>query len=116
MAGSSHTTWEHDPPGMVEELTPADLSARMGDDGDDPFVLDVQPEADYEAWHVPGSENIDIFDELRTDPDAARDVLSTIPEDAEVIVTRTAGPPSERAAQHLHEMGYDVKTLACTPL
>lgn len=114
MTGGSHTTWEHDPPAMVEEIVPADLSARIANADDDTFVLDVQQERDYEEWHVPGSENVDIYDELQNDPEAAKDALSTLPEDEEVVVACTAGPVSERAAQHLHEMGYDVKTLACT--
>jgi len=71
---------------MVEEVAPVDLSARIADNDDDTFVLDVQRQDDYEEWHVPGSEN----------------------------VACTAGPVSQRAAQHLHGMGYDVKTLGCT--
>jgi len=98
---------------MVEEITPAELSARIGTDDGDTFVLDVQREDDYEEWHVPGSENLDIYDELQNDPEAARDALSTLPDNEEVVIPCTAGPVAELAAQHLHEMGYDVKTLAC---
>lgn len=93
-------------------ITPADLSARLNVENDDSFILDVRPEAEFDDWHVPGSENIDISEELRSDPNAARRVLSTIPE-KEVILANMAGAASEKAAEHLHELGYEVKTLGC---
>lgn len=95
----------------MAEITPSELSARLTAD-DDTFVLDVQRVADFEDWHVPGSVNIDVYDELHTDLEAARDALLSIPEE-EVILTCTAGPASEKAAELLRGAGYEVKTLAC---
>lgn len=96
----------------MASITPADLSRRLH--RDDVFVLDVRRAPDFDEWHVPGSENIDVLDELRTDPEAAKDALSAVPAGREVVVVRAAGPPAEMAAAVLREMGYDVHTLACT--
>lgn len=98
---------------MTEPITPADLSARLADASQGPFVLDVRPGAEYEAWHVPGSENIDLHQELHAVPAAAKAVLATIPDDREVVVACNAGIAAERAAEYLRELGYDVATLAC---
>lgn len=95
----------------MTSITPADLSAQLRSD-EDTFIVDVQPEAEFEDWHVPGSTNIDIYEELHNDPEAAKEVLSTIPTD-EVVLTCTAGAASETAADYLRDLGYDVKTLAC---
>jgi rhodanese-related sulfurtransferase len=84
----------------------------LGAEDGDPFVLDVQPAEDYEAWHVPGSTNIDIAEELRSDPEAAREALRSIPSD-EVVLTCAAGEASKQAADHLRELGYEVRLLSC---
>lgn len=96
----------------MSEIIPLKLSARFEAEDDDPFVLDVQPAADYEAWHVPGSTNLDISEALRTDPRAAREALLTIPAD-EVILTCAAGEASTAAAEQLPELGYEVRLLSC---
>lgn len=97
----------------MDAITPAELAARRAGDGEAPFVLDVQPAADFEDWHVPGSVNLDIVDELQAGGDAADAALSAVPRDREVVLVRTAGEAAGLAADHLREMGYDVKTLAC---
>lgn len=97
----------------MSAITPAALSARLATvDDDDPYVLDVQPESDYEDWHIPGSMHLDVYEELRNEPEAARAALRTIPGN-EVVIVRTAGAASEKAAELLRELGYDVKMLAC---
>lgn len=97
----------------MSEITPAELSARLSEDGEGPYVLDVQPAADFEDWHVPGSVNIDIAEVLSDDPDAAKAALSSVPENREVVLVCTAGEPAVLAADYLREMEYDVKTLTC---
>lgn len=99
-------------PTVMSQITPSRLSARLDAPDDDPFVLDVQPAEDYEDWHVPGSTNIDIAEELRSDPEAAREALRAIPSD-EVILTCAAGEASEQAADHLRDLGYEVRLLSC---
>lgn len=99
---------------MVTEIPPGEFSARLHGEGQKPFVLDVQRAEDYAEWRVPTSDNFDIFEELQTDPEAAKEVLSTIPDDREVVVVCTAGDPAIAAAETLEEMGYDVKRLGCS--
>lgn len=95
----------------MSEITPAELSARLSEDDEGLFLLDVQPATDFEDWHVPGSVNLDIAEELREDPDAAKAALSTVPDDRDVVLVCTAGEPAILAADYLQEMEYDVKTL-----
>lgn len=95
------------------EITPAELSARISEKNEETVVLDVQPQEDFDAWHVPGSVNLDITDDLNEDAAAAKEALATIPDDREVVVVCTAGEPAVIAADYLREMGYDVKTLTC---
>lgn len=97
----------------MRDITPAELSARLADEGEEPFVLDVRAEADFADWHVPGSVNLDIANELNRDGAAAKAALSSIPRDREVVLVCTAGELAVRAADHLREMGYDVGLLAC---
>lgn len=97
----------------MRSISPTELSARLSGSGEKPFVLDVQPAEDFADWHVPGSRNLAVHDELRADPGAAKAALAEIPRGREVIVVRTAGEEADLAADYLDGMGYDVKTLAC---
>ncbi len=102
----------------MTELTP-DRFARKSDD--DLLILDVRPEEAYEEWNVPGSVNVDIYDELQADSDAAKAVLADRVDGDEVLEERAdadeivtvcaAGIVAERATELLREMGYDAKTL-----
>ena len=95
----------------MTEITPDDLSARLEADDDEVFVLDIRHKDDYEDWHIPGSENIDVYNQLQDNPEAATDPLSEIPDNAEVITVCAAGVVSDTATDRLQQMGYDAKTL-----
>ena len=95
----------------MTEITPTDLGARLQDDDGDLFVLDIRPTDEFEDWHIPGSENIDVYDELKDDPEAATDALADLPEDEEIVTVCTAGVISQEATERLREMGHDAKTL-----
>jgi glyoxylase-like metal-dependent hydrolase (beta-lactamase superfamily II) len=96
----------------MSEMSPETLADRLQTDGDDPLVLDIRHEDEFEDWHVPGSVNVDVSDELTGDPSAARDALATLPEDEEVVTVCAAGVVSQTATEVLTEMGYDAVTLA----
>lgn len=96
----------------MTELSPDRFVAKWAQDDDDLLVLDIRHEAEYEEWHVPGSENVDMYDELQDDQAAAKDVLSGLPDDDEIVTVCTAGVVSGTATELLREMGYDAKTLA----
>lgn len=95
----------------MAEITPDDLSARLEADGDEVFVLDIRHESDYEDWHIPGSTNIDVYDQLKEEPETATDALSEIPDDTEVVTVCAAGVVSDTATDQLRTMGYEAKTL-----
>lgn len=60
---------------MVEEVTAADLKARL-ENGDDVRVVDIRPAAAYAAGHIPGAINVpmpelpDRMDDIATGDDA----------------------------------------------
>jgi glyoxylase-like metal-dependent hydrolase (beta-lactamase superfamily II) len=98
----------------MPEITPDELSERLqasDDDDDDILVLDVRHGDDFEDWHIPGSVNVDVYDELTHDPGAARDDLSALPEEPTVVTVCAAGVVSQTATDVLTDMGYDAATL-----
>ena len=95
----------------MAEITPDDLSARLEADDDEVSVLDIRHESDYEDWHIPGSTNVDVYDQLKDEPEATTDALSEIPDDTDVVTVCAAGVISGIATDQLRKMGYDAKTL-----
>ena len=95
----------------MSELPPADLGDRLFEGTNPPLVLDIRHRNEYEEWHIPGSENIDVYDELEANPEVAREPLSQLPSDREIITVCGAGVLSQEATQLLEEMGYEARTL-----
>lgn len=95
----------------MTEITPETLSNRLEEDSEDLIVLDIRHESAYEEWHIPGSQNIDVYDELDSDPHAAAAALSSLPTDREVVTVCAVGHRSQQATDLLRERGYDAKTL-----
>jgi glyoxylase-like metal-dependent hydrolase (beta-lactamase superfamily II) len=95
----------------MPEITPDELGERLRDGDDEPLVLDIRHESEFEDWHVPGSTNVDVYDELTDDPDQATDALSDLPRDETVVTVCTEGVVSQTATDVLQEMGYDAVTL-----
>ncbi|WP_336035357.1 MBL fold metallo-hydrolase [Halobacterium yunchengense] len=96
----------------MPEINPETLADRLQAPDDDPLVVDVRPEAEYEDWHVPDSVNVAVYDELTGDRDAAADALADLPEDREVVTVCGAGVAAATATELLRAMDYDAKTLA----
>jgi len=94
----------------MAEISPDELSEQLESD-DPPYVLDIRSTEEFEDWHVPGSENIDVYEQLKDDPEGADDALAAVPEDEEVVTVCAAGVRSATATERLTEMGYDAKTL-----
>lgn len=94
----------------MTELTPDELSDQLqGDDA--PLVVDIRNEKEYEEWHIPGSENVPVYDELTDSPQAAAEALSALPQEREIVTVCAAGVLSQTATDLLREMGHDAKTL-----
>jgi len=64
----------------MSEIAPDGLSRRLQTDGSDGLVLDIRHREDFEDWHIPGSGNVDVYDELVDDPETAKDSLADIPD------------------------------------
>ncbi|WP_123538419.1 MBL fold metallo-hydrolase [Halosimplex salinum] len=95
----------------MQEIPPDELSERLQDGDGEPLVLDIRHREDFEEWHVPGSRNVDVYDELTNDPERAKDALSELPRDEQVVTVCAAGVVSQTATDVLRELGYDAVTL-----
>lgn len=87
----------------MEALSPEELEARL--EQDDVVVLDVRPEEEYKAGHIPGARSIPI--------DQLEDHLDELP-DGKEIVAYCRGPYcvySDDAVQRLRENGRDAARL-----
>jgi glyoxylase-like metal-dependent hydrolase (beta-lactamase superfamily II) len=92
-------------------MDPNELADRHEDGG--LFVLDVRREEDYEEWHVEGSHNLPIYDQLlEEDFSGLEESLDELPEDEEIVVVCVAGVTSARTAGFLRERGYDATSVA----
>lgn len=95
----------------MSEITPETLSERLQAGEDDLLVLDIRHEAAYNDWHIPDSVNVDVYDELMDNTDAAKDTLADLPCEKNVVTVCTAGVVSQTATDILDELGYDAETL-----
>jgi len=95
----------------MTEIAPEDLAAQLRDEGDGPLVLDVRPPEDFEDWHVPSSENVDVYHDLDADPDAARESLASLPQDEQIVTVCAEGVVAGTATEVLEGLGYDAATL-----
>jgi glyoxylase-like metal-dependent hydrolase (beta-lactamase superfamily II) len=87
----------------------ADELRQALDRGDELTVLDVRPREDFEGWHVPGSRNLPVYEDLKAGDTRA---LAEIDPDAEPVVTVCGrGAVADRATQALREAGVDARTL-----
>lgn len=92
-------------------ITPETLSDRLEHGDDDLLLLDIRHADAFEEWHIPGSEHIDIYDELTSDPETATDALEYLPETKEIVTVCGVGEVSAIATDVLQDMGYEAKTL-----
>jgi glyoxylase-like metal-dependent hydrolase (beta-lactamase superfamily II) len=85
------------------------LAERLPDE--ELVVVDIRHDTDYADWHIPGSRNIDVYDEVRNDPDAAKAALRDLPRDAEYVTVCGIGIVSQEATDLLRELGYEARNL-----
>jgi len=95
----------------MSEIAPDELSRRLQTDGSDVLVLDIRHREEFEDWHIPGSTNVDVYDELVDDPETAKDSLADIPDHDEVVTVCTEGVVSQTATTVLEELGNNAVTL-----
>ncbi|SFF96085.1 Glyoxylase, beta-lactamase superfamily II [Halopelagius inordinatus] len=95
----------------MQEITPEELSEQLRDGDGGPLVLDIRHEEDFEDWQIPGSINVDVYDELTEDPAQAKEALSELPREEQIVTVCAAGVVSETATEVLQELDYDAVTL-----
>ena len=95
----------------MSEISPETLGERLQADEDGLLVLDIRHEEEYDDWHIPDSVNVDVYDELTDTPDAAKDALSDLPDEKEIVTVCAAGIVAETATDVLQELDYDAETL-----
>ncbi|WP_280587885.1 MBL fold metallo-hydrolase [Halorubrum sp. Boch-26] len=96
----------------MQEISPDALSEQLRNDDAGPLVLDIRHEPEFEEWHIPGSVNVDVYDELTGDPERAEPALSDLPRESRVVTVCAEGVVSQTATAVLRELGYDAVTLA----
>jgi glyoxylase-like metal-dependent hydrolase (beta-lactamase superfamily II) len=95
----------------MQEITPNELSERLRNGNSSPLVLDIRHQEDFEEWHIPGSLNVDVYDELTDDPEQAKEALSDLPNENQIVTVCAAGVVSQTATEVLQELDYDAVTL-----
>ncbi len=95
----------------MADISPEHLGDRLRAGDEDLLVLDIRHASDFENWRIPDSRNVDVYDELTNDPEAARDALADLPTDSDIVTVCAAGVVSATATDLLSEMGYDARTL-----
>ena len=95
----------------MNAIRPEELDERLSA-GPEPHVLDIRPSSSYEDGSIEGSDNIPVYDELRSGNESAlRDRLDAIPSDREVVVVCKMGIVAKKVTRLLEAEGYDATTL-----
>lgn len=84
-------------------IAPQDLYRRLSA-GEQIFVLDIRREADFNAAHIEGAQNIWWFDVGAN--------INRIPKDRKVVITCYSGQSAGQLIGVLSMMGYDVSSLS----
>lgn len=95
----------------MQEITPNELSEQLRNGDSGPLVLDIRHLEDFEEWHIPGSLNVDVYDELTDNPEQAKEALSDLPNEKQIVTVCAAGAVSQTATELLQELDYDAVTL-----
>jgi glyoxylase-like metal-dependent hydrolase (beta-lactamase superfamily II) len=96
---------------QMAQIAPEEVSERLYGDADDLLLLDIRHDDDFEEWHIPGSHHIDVYDELKEDPERAAEALRSLPRDKEIVTVCTVGEVSDIATDTLTDAGFEARTL-----
>lgn len=94
----------------TNEYTPREIAQRQYDDS--LFILDVRNADEFEEWHVDGSVNLPIYDQLLDENFIGLEAnLDVLPEEKEIAVMCVAGVTSAKAAEVLRDHGFNAKSI-----
>lgn len=95
---------------MMDSIRPAELAERL-EAGEDIFLLDLRPEAEYDAYHIDGSYNAPVYHELQADGEALEPFLEDIPADSLIVTVCRVGSCARDATTALSDRGYESAVL-----
>lgn len=95
----------------MSTMTPEKLADRLDENDDELLLLDIRPPDAFEAWHIPGSRNVDVYEALQSEPESAAETLASLPEEPEIVTVCGAGKVSATATAVLDDLGYNATTL-----
>lgn len=75
----------------MTEIDPDVLGDRLQQRNGETFVLDIRHQDDFTDWHIPGSVNVDVYNELTSDPDGAKGAFTELPDDKEIVTVCAVG-------------------------
>ena len=93
--------------GGSKHITAVDVfdSLNDGDDGNDPFIIDVRRPEDYALSHVPGAVNIGVTALFTADK------LAELPTNRDIVVYCYTGQTASQATSALNMLGYRARSM-----
>lgn len=94
--------------GGWKKISIADLytDVEVNGNGDDYFIVNYFPTAQYDAGHIPGAIRFQPGEDFRTD-----EMLPFLPTDKKVVVYCFTGQTSSQVVAYLNAVGYDAYSL-----
>ena len=76
------------------------------------LVVDIREEATYKDWHINGSQNIDIYNDIWAGNfEKVKSKLGKLPKNKTIVTVCNAGVTSQNASMLLDSMGYKTNVL-----
>ena len=95
----------------MKEITLDELQRKLAG-GEDPLIVDIRETDEYEGWHIPGSKNVPVYQQLRQGVhDGLTREATGLPRDRSLVTVCRGGFVSQKAASVLESLGYDVASL-----
>lgn len=101
------------PAGLDESKMKSIKPKELLNSGNGPIlVLDIRNKNKFDEWHIPGSQNIDVYNDIWAGNfEDVRKKLSKLPKDREIVTVCNAGVTSQNASMLLESMGYSTFVL-----
>jgi len=93
----------------MQSITPKELA---NNNDKSILIVDIRPEDNFMDWHIKGSQNIDVYDNIwKGNFDIVKQKLSQLPKDKKIVTVCNAGVTSKNASMLLESMGYSTQVL-----
>lgn len=76
------------------------------------LILDIRDTDTYNDWHIPGSQNINVYDDIANgNLEDAKQKLSQLPKEKTIVTVCNVGATSQKASEILESSGYKTAVL-----